>query len=79
MECLKEKVIANTKGTFRDTGLLLGRVVKILGSEYPTSYDSKVVFYYFKVPTGEEYYICDFCAYDEDSSSTYSPYSNYTK
>ena len=62
--------------TFADTNADLQRVVKVLGTDYPTEITSPVKFYYFKSSDGEEYYLCDFNYYNEDYSK-HAWYTNY--
>lgn len=62
--------------TFADTGADLQRVVKVLGTDYPTERISPVKFYYFRSSDGREYYLCDFNYYDEEYNN-YSWYTNY--
>ena len=63
-------------GQFADTGVDLQRVVIALGTDYPTTMDSAVTFYYFESSDGEVYYLCDFNYYDEDYSE-FAWYTNY--
>ena len=64
--------------TFADTGADLQRVVKVLGSDYPTKRTSPVTFYYFRSSDGEEYYLCDFNYYDEEYCH-HAWYTNYSE
>lgn len=62
--------------SFADTGADLQRVVKVLGTDYPTERTSPVHFYYFRSGDGREYYLCDFNYYDEEYG-TFAWYTNY--
>lgn len=63
-------------GTFAQTGADLQRVVNALGTDFPTSDDSPVTFYYFTDTSGNEFYICDFNYY-YDEYSEFKYYTNY--
>lgn len=63
---------------FGDTGADLQRVVKVIGSDYPTERTSPVTFYYFRASDGNKYYLCDFNYYDEDYCN-YAWYTNYIR
>lgn len=66
------------KGTFRDTGADLDRVVSVLGTDYPEAMDDEVTFYYFRSSKGKEYYLCDFNYYGENHSDM-RWYTNYSE
>ena len=69
------KYLRTEHGKFSDTGAELGKVVNVLGSDYPTSAGSPVTFYWFEASDGTEYYLCDFNYYGEDHN--YAWYTNY--
>lgn len=74
----KSAVFLRTEeGTFGETGADLQRVVNVLGTNYPTTNDSKVIFYYFKSSNGKEYYICDFNYYIDETYNTFTWYTDY--
>lgn len=64
--------------TFADTGADLQRVLKVIGSYYPTEKNSPVTFYYFRLSDGREYYLCDFNYYDEEYCH-HAWYTNYSE
>ncbi len=63
-------------GKFSETGADIEKVVCTLGSDYPTSAESPVTFYYFRASDGSEYFICDFNYY-VDKHSSFQWYSDY--
>ncbi len=73
----KAEYLRTEYGKFSDTGADLGRVVSVLGTDYPTSPDSPVTFYYFRSAGGKEYYLCNFNYYDANHND-FRWFTNYT-
>lgn len=67
------------KGTFRDTGADLDRVVSVLGMDYPEAMDDEVTFYYFRSSKGKEYFLCDFNYYIDENYHDMRWYTNYSE